>query len=402
MAQNILLLMGKSFFKGKFNPKALTGLERFMLAQMTIPDRVPTMLAATNVEPYLMDKAYNYKLLASSVEANLELFAKVKERFPFDVVAVPTWLGLMLTGVAELGVQFQIDEERVPYACAHPIHNIEDVQRIAPFTEPSGYFKMTLEINQKAQHRFSDAMITFMNDGPWDLAMLMRGDKQLPMDFRIYKDYVETDDPARKEKIRKRGNPDLWPAIMELTTRISTQIFTLARQQGINMLGASMVDQFAAEPVLGIDDFIKYVLPYSERARKDAGGGIGLGYMVNSPEKLERLLSHPILGKALGTTGFTNYIFPTLPNGVTLPEYDLPMLELARKMNRSYMYMVHAKFTRDATEQQIDEVVKRLCSMATSMRVRLMISVGAIAPGTDLNKIDVLLNSVNQHGRYAQ
>ena len=213
MAQNMMIVMAKALVKGRFNPTALTGLERFMLAQLTIPDRVPTLLAATNVEPYLIDKAYNYKLLAKSVEANLELFAKVKERFPaFDVIMVPTWLGLMLTGVAELGVQFEIEEGRVPYASAHPIKGIEDVKRTKPFTEPSGYFKMTLDINREAQRRFPDTIITFSNDGPWDLAMLMRGDKQLPMDFRIYKDYVETDDPQRKEKIRKHGDPDLWPA----------------------------------------------------------------------------------------------------------------------------------------------------------------------------------------------
>jgi uroporphyrinogen-III decarboxylase len=399
---NILLVMAKALAKGKFKPAALTGLERFMLAQFTVPDRVPTMLAATNVEPALIDPKFNYKLLASSVEANLELFARVKERFQFDVVSVPTWLGLMLTGVAELGVGFTIDEERVPYASSHPIHGIEDVRRITPVAEPSGYFKMTLEINREAQRRFSDTMINFMNDGPWDLAMLMRGDKQLPLDFRIYKDYVETQDPLRKEKIKKYGDPDLWPAIMELTTRLSTQIFILARQSGVNMLGAAMVDQFAAEPVLSIDDFIKHVLPYSEKARKDAGKGIGMGYMVSSPQKLEGLLDHPILGKALGMAGFTNYIFPTLPNGVTLPDHDEPMFKLAQKVNRSYMYMVHAKFTRDASGEQIEEVVKRICGMATSMRVRAMISVGAIAPGTDLKKIDVLLDAVHKYGRYSR
>ena len=143
---NIMLVMAKAIVKGKLNLGTLTGLERFMLAQLTIPDRVPTMLAATNVEPSLMDKKYNYKLLASSVEANLELFARVIERFPFDVIMVPCWLGLMLTGVAELGVQFKIEEDRVPYASSHPIKTIEDVRRIRPFTEASGYFKMTLDI----------------------------------------------------------------------------------------------------------------------------------------------------------------------------------------------------------------------------------------------------------------
>jgi len=402
MAKNLMLVIAGALLKGKLNPGALTGLERFMLAQVTIPDRVPTMLAATNVEPYLIDRSYNYRRLAKSVEANLELFAKVKERFPFDVIMVPTWLGLMLTGVAELGVEFEIPEDRVPYAIAHPLKGIEDVKRLKPLTEPSGYFKMTLDINREAQRRFPDTMITFANDGPWDLAMLLRGDKQLPMDFRLFKDFTETHDPKRRDKIRKHGDPELWPAIMELTTQISTQIFRLARQHGINMLGASMVDQFAAEPVLSVEDFIRYVLPYSERARTAAGGGVGMGYMVTSPKKLKELLSHPILGKSLGMTGFTNYIFPTTPEGVTLPEYDQPMLELAKEKNRAYMYLVHAKFIRDATGEELEAVVKRICGMATKMRTRLMIGVGAIAPGTDLQKIDALLDAVHEYGRYSR
>ena len=68
-----VFVMAKALVKGKLNLGALTGLERFMLAQLTIPDRVPTMLAATNVEPALIDNKYDYRLLASSVEANLEL-----------------------------------------------------------------------------------------------------------------------------------------------------------------------------------------------------------------------------------------------------------------------------------------------------------------------------------------
>ncbi len=399
---NILVVMGKALWKGRFSPGRLTGLERFMLAQLVLPDRVPTFLAATNVEPYLIDKKYNYTMLAQSSEANLELFGRVKERFPFDVVSVPTWLGLMLTGTAELGVQFAIEENRVPYANAHPIQSMEDVRRIQPYTEPSGYFKMALDINREAQQRFPDTMVTFMNDGPWDLAMLLRGDKQLPMDFRLYKDYTETSDPLRKQKIRRYGDPELWPAIMELTTRIAIQNYTMAKRHGINMLGAAMVDQFATKPVLGIEDFIKYVLPYSDRARAALGGGVGLGYMVTTPQELEKYLSHPTLGKALAMSGITNYIAPTTPDGVTLPEYDEPFMALAKKNNKAYNYMVHAKFIRDATGQQLEEVLKRVCQMAVQTQTRLMISVGAIAPGTDLEKIDALLEHVHKYGRYAQ
>jgi uroporphyrinogen-III decarboxylase len=398
----IMITMIKALVKGKLSPGKLTGLERFTLAQITVPDRIPTFLAATNVEPYLIDKKYNYNLLTSSVEANLELFARIKERFAFDVISVPTWIGLMLTGVAELGVEFAIEEDRVPYACSYPIKSMEDVKRIKPFTEASGYFKMTLDINREAQRRFPDSMITFMNDGPWDLAMLMRGDKQLPTDFAIYKDYMETDDPQRKEKIKKYGDPELWPAIMKLTTEISTQIYRLAYEYGINMFGSAMVDQFAAEPVLSINDFIKYVLPYSERARKSACKGVGMTYVVTSPAKLEGLLDHPILGKSMGMMGFTNYIFPTTPEGVTLPEYDEIMLEMVKKKKRAYFYTIHAKFIRDATGQQIEDVVKRVCLMATKMKARMIIILGAIAPGTDLKKIDLLLDCVNKYGRYSK
>lgn len=113
MAQNLMVTVAKALIKGKLRVGTLTGLERFLLAQMTLPDRVPTLLAATNVEPQLIDPQFNYRILAESAEANLALFGKVKERFPFDVLTAPTWLGLMVTGAAELGVEFRIEEERV-------------------------------------------------------------------------------------------------------------------------------------------------------------------------------------------------------------------------------------------------------------------------------------------------
>jgi hypothetical protein len=127
-----------------------------------------------------------------------------------------------------------------------------------------------------------------------------------------------------------------------------------------------------------------------------------MGYFVTTPQELEQLLDHPVLGKALLMSGFTNYIFPTTPNGVTLPDYDEPMFTLTKKHKRTYNYMVHAKFIRDATVQELEEVVKRICRLATQTKTRLMISVGAIAPGTDLAKIDALLDCVHTYGRYSK
>ena len=397
MAENLLITMAKALVKGKLHIGKLTGAERFILSQVALPDRVATMLGATNFEPYLIDKKYNYKMLAESKEANIELFFKIKERFPFDTVFVPYWLGLMLTGAAELGVRFKIEESRVPYAVDYPIKEMKDLRNIAPPKEPSGYFKMALDIHREVQRHQA---LFYVNDGPWDLAMLLRGDQNLPRDFRLHKDYVEATDPARKEKIRKYGDPDLWPAIMELTTSIAIQNFRLAKQYGINMMGAGMADQFATEPVLSVDDFIKYVLPYIQRALDALDGKVGMGYMVTSPQKLEKLLAHPVLGRSLATSGYINYIFPTTPEGLTLPEYDQPMLELAKKNKKTYMYLIHGKFIRDATPQELEDVVKRICQMATGMKVRLNIAVLTVAPGTDLQNIDMILSSVDKYGRY--
>lgn len=127
-----------------------------------------------------------------------------------------------------------------------------------------------------------------------------------------------------------------------------------------------------------------------------------MAYTVASPEKLEGLLDHPVLGKSLGMMGYTNYIFPTTPEGVTLPEYDKIMLEMVKKKKRAYFYMIHAKFIRDATGQQIEDLVKRICLMAKQMKARMMVTLGAIAPGTDLEKIDLLLDCVDKYGRYAK
>jgi uroporphyrinogen-III decarboxylase len=400
VAENLLITVAKALVKGKLHIGRLTGLERFILTQITVPDRVPTFLVAGNVYPTLIDPKYNYKILTESAEANIELFSRLKERLPFDVITAPTWGGLLFTGPAELGVKFSIDENNAPYPSEHIIKGMQDVHNIVPLKEPSGHFKMALDIYRDTQRRHPDTLITYVNDGPWDLAMLLRGDQHLPRDFRLYKDFVETTDPARREKIKNYGNPDLWPAIMELTTRVAIQNFRLARQYGIDMTGAMMMDQFAAEPVINMDDFVKYILPYILRAWEALDKKVSIGYMCSSPQKLEKSLTHPVLGKALKMSGHTSYIFPTTPEGLTLPEYDQPMVDLARRNNKAYSYVLHAKFIRDATNQELEDAVKRICQMAVSARTRLMIFLPTIAPGTDLKKVDLIQSSVEKYGRY--
>lgn len=396
---NLMGTMLKALVKGKLHIGELNGLERFMLAQLGLPDRVPTMLAATNVEPELVDPKFNYKLLAESVEANLELFDLVCERVDADVVMVPTWQGLMNTGAAELGTEFRISEDRVPFSIGYPIKTEEDLANLKLPEEPTGHFKMSLDISKEAQRRHPEMLLPLTIDGPWDLAMLLRGDDKLPLDMRLHKDYVETDDPTRKEKIRQRGDPYIYPKIMEFTTQLSIRLFELAKKNGLPLLGSSLVDQYAASPIMSRKDYVKYVLPYIEKVWVHHGKKPTIVYPCESPVVMERILeteppgiTHQIL--------WANYIFHTTPEGITLPEYDRQAMELSKKYKKAFSYILHGKFLRDASEQEIEDVVKRVCGLATEMRVSLSFTISSVPPGASLEKANYTFKMVQKYGRY--
>ncbi|MCG7853084.1 MAG: hypothetical protein MIO92_11240, partial [Methanosarcinaceae archaeon] len=352
----------------------------------------------TNIEPDLVDPRFDYEMLSQSVEANLELFGLVRQKVHADVVAVPYWLGLMCVGTAELGTVFKIDNRRVPYSVDYPIKKQEDISKIKIPDEATGYLKMVFDINRDAQLRYPDAIILVMMDGPWDLAMLLRGDRDLPTDLRIHKDYTEAKDQATRDKIRRFGNPDIYPAIMELTTQLSIRFFQLAEKNGLSLMGSAMVDQYAAKPIMSREDYFKYVHPYRVRVWEALDRKVGPGYQVPSPQESEQNLADPMLGKGFG--GFSNYIFPQTPEGLTLPEYDQPMLALARKYKQSYMYMVHGKYLRDASEAQLDATVQRICNMAVETRVNLMVSIASVPPGASLEKANFVFKLVEKYGRY--
>jgi hypothetical protein len=395
---NMALTMGKALLKHKLHFGPLTGMERFMVAAVTLADRPSTFLAATNVEPDLIDPKFDYVLLSKSVDANLELFGLVRQRIHADIVAVPYWLGLMCVGPAEFGTVFKIEKRRVPYSIDYPIKKQEDIEKIKIPQEATGFLKMVFDINKEVARRYPDAMTMVMMDGPWDLAMLLRGDRELPADLRTYKDYTEAKDQATRDKIRRFRNPDIYPAIMELTTQLSVRIFQLAEENGLSLMGSAMVDQYAAKPIMSRADYFKYVHPYRVRGWEALGKKVGIGYQVPSPDETGQNIQDPVLGKGFGI--FSNYIFPQTPEGLTLPEYDQPMLDMAKEHKQSYMYMVHGKYLRDASEAQLDASVQRICKMAKETRVNLMVAIASVPPGCSLEKANFVFKLVEKYGRY--
>jgi hypothetical protein len=395
---NMMLTMGKALLKHKLHVGTLTGMERFMVAAVTLADRAATFLAATNIEPDLIDPKFDYVLLSKSVEANLELFGLVRQRVHADIVAVPIWMGLMHLGPADLGTVFKVEKRRVPYSVDYPIKKQEDIANIKIPQVASGYLKMYFDINKEVQRRYPDSLAMVTLDGPWDLAMLLRGDRELPTDLRIYRDYMEAKDQTTRDKIKRFGNPDIYPAIMELTTQLAIRQFQLAVENGLSLMGSALVDQYASKPIMSREDYFKYVHPYRIRVWEALDKKVGPGYVVPSPQESEQNLQDAVLGKGLG--GLTNYIFPQTPEGLTLPEYDQPMLELAKKYKQSYSYMVHGKYLRDASESQLDDTVQRICRMATEARVNLMVSIASVPPGASVEKANYVFQLVEKYGRY--
>ncbi len=395
---NPLWTLGKAMLKHKLHLGELTGMERFMVSSVTLADRAATFLAATNVEPDLVDPKFDYVLLSQSVEANLDLFELIRQRVQADVVAVPYWLGLMCVGPAELGTAFKIEKRRVPYAVDYPIKKQEDIAKIEIPEQATGYLKMVFDINKEAQRRFPDSLFMLMMDGPWDLAMLLRGDHDLPTDLRIHRDYTEAKDQATRDKIRRFGNPDIYPAIMELTTQLCVRIFQLAMENGLSLMGSTMVDQYAAKPIMSRGDYFKYVHPYRVRAWEALDKKVTISYLVPSPQETVDNLKDPVLAKGFGV--FTNYIFPQTPEGLSLLEYDRPMLELAKKHKQSYTYLVHGKYLRDASEAQLETTVRRICGLAKEVRTNLMVSIASVPPGASLDKVNYVFRLVEKYGRY--
>ena len=395
---NMMATMGKALLKHKLHLGELTGLERFMVSAVTLADRAATFLGATNVEPELVDPRFDYQLLSKSVEANLELFGLVRERAKADVVGVPYWLGLMGVGAADLGTVFKVEKRRVPYPVDYPIKKEEDIAKIQIPKEPTGYLKMVMDINKEVQNRYPDSLVIITLDGPWDLAMLLRGDRELPSDMRAYKDYTEAKDQATKDKIRRFRNPDVYPAIMELTTKISARIAQMCVESGLSLMGAALVDQYAAKPIMSREDYFKYVHPYRVRVWETTGKKAMAGYMVPSPQEGEQNMSDPVLRKTQGAFG--NYIYPQTSEGLTRLDYDRPALELCKKYKQTYSYFIHGKYLRDATEAQLDATVQRICKLAVEVRANLMVTLASVPPGASLEKANYVFKLVEKYGRY--
>ena len=101
-----------------------------------------------------------------------------------------------------------------------------------------------------------------------------------------------------------------------------------------------------------------------------------------------------------GIACFNNYMFPQNELGLTLPEFDEQMVALSKKIKAPYNYLIHGKFLLNGTKEEIIAEVQRVCSLAVNEETPMIIGISTVPLGTDLTKVDAILETVNKFGVY--
>jgi hypothetical protein len=390
----------KNIVRGKVKMsrgRPLTGSERFLLTSLfSRIDRVATLLVPSNIHPKLLDSDYDFVRLTKNWEANLELFDILRKRFPTADAAMPaSWLGLAGMGQVEMGTTMRITPmvEPSPDVYALDKMSLEDLE----LPKLEGFLKNQIELIVGTQKMYPDMNSPPIIEGSFDLAILLRGEKVFN-DFNLYKSFVNAPNEEQKEKIKKRGDPTFFPRLMDFTTEASIHIGKMYKEQGVGMLGCVIVNQYANPPIMSPNDFLTYIYPYVETVWKEFKRyRPTAGYMPPSPAVAKEIGEYRALS---GIACFNNYMFPQNEIGLTPHAYDEEMIQLSKELKTPYQYLIHGKFLRDGTKEEIEAQVKRVCEYAVENEVPFAIGVAAVPLGTDLTKIDLILNSVEKYGVY--
>ena len=185
---------------------------------------------------------------------------------------------------------------------------------------------------------------------------------------------------------------------MDFTTEASIHIGNMFKQNKVGMLGMVIVNQYANPPIMSPDDFITYIYPYVEKVWKEFKRfRPTAGYMAPSPEVAKKIIEYPALS---GIACFNNYMFPQNELGLTPPEMDEKMVLMSKELKTPYQYLIHGTFLRDGTEKELKAQIKRVCEYAVNKQAPFSVGLAAVPLGTDLKKIDLILNAVEEYGRY--
>jgi hypothetical protein len=391
------ITVAKGLLKARLH-RPLKGNERYLLAAICTPlDRVATGLVAMNVHPRLIDPDCDFVQLVASVEANLDLFVKLRTRFPkVDAIAPVGWLGLLRGGQTEMGTTMRITPNVEPtpedYALDH--YRLDEL----PMPKAVGYLKTQINLCVEIQRRFPEMPSPPVILGPYDTALMLRGEKLLD-DFKLYKDFSEATDESLKSKMKDWGDPSFFSQLMAFATQASITVGKLHEASGMDLLGMVINNTFSYPPILSPDDFFRYVYPFTEEVWKTFKRyRPTVGYMSSSPALARDVMRrYPALS---GVACYSNYMFPQSDIGLTPPEWDEEMLAFSKELRVPYQYQIHGKFLRDGTERELEDHVKRVCELAVRAQAPMFVSIPSIPLDTPLSRVDLVFDSAMQYGRY--
>ena len=165
------------------------------------------------------------------------------------------------------------------------------------------------------------------------------------------------------------------------------------------MMPAMLFDQYSGEPVVSRGDYVKYIGPYVQRVWISQNKRMMLTYSCTSPLRMQEIIESEG-PDVVNLLYFSNYTYHTTPEGISRPEYDRPALELAKKYKKTFAYWLHGKFLRDASEQELDDLFKRVFGNAVDMGVPMNLMIGSVPPGTDFEKVNYAISMAEKYGRY--
>lgn len=222
--------------------ESMTPLERFRISnRFEEPDRVPVILqihehaariAGLPVRRICEDPAAHvYSQLKALLEYGHDLPCSFADCYNVEVEA--------------LGTPLRCTGDRFPEVARHIIVERGDLDGLSlPDFTRAGRMPWVLEVNRLLKELVGDIMGAYAAvTAPFSIAVNLRGYEQLMLDI------VEA--------------PDFVHRLMEFCTRLSAGFAHVQLQHGA--MATSIIDAWAAPPLVSLDIFDEFVLPYTAR-----------------------------------------------------------------------------------------------------------------------------------------
>lgn len=310
----------------------MTPLRRFELSnQFSEPDRIPVILqihehaarlAGLPVRKICEDpSAHVYCQLVAILEYGHDLPCSFVDCYNIEVEA--------------LGTELVYSADMFPEIRQHILGKRTDLERLAtPDFSKSGRMPWVLEVNAMLKDLLGDIMGAYAAvTAPFSIAVNLRGYEKLIMDITEDRDFVHR--------------------LMEFCTQLSADFARIQLDHGA--MATSIIDAWASLPLVSLEIFDEFVLPYTARAigmlspTGASWGGIwGCSFSPDWRDLVRRVIS----AGSRNVRAFGEY-FERRPD-IDLVEYK----SILRSHRRPMIYCITAKLISQGSQGEISGKVR--------------------------------------------